>query len=181
MIVVVRIPASRGTRWLIDACSRMSTRVARLAIATAAIVTAAVPVGTREAVVAIRRPQPPVSRADQRVERLRAFFQAYRCQEPHHVQEYLRAADVYGLDYRLLPAISIRETTCGWTEQDNNWWGYHPGRQIFPSVEAGIDFVARRLAKEPPYAGKSLREKLYTYNPRPAYPVEVERIMRQIE
>ena len=120
-------------------------------------------------------------KADPRVKRLGAFFKAHHCPEPHHVADYLRAADQYRLDYRLLPAISVRETSCGWTEKDNNLWGYHPGRQTFESVESGIEFLSRQLAENPPYVGKELNQKLFTYNPRPAYPNEVLRIMRQIE
>jgi len=118
---------------------------------------------------------------DIRAERLSGFFKAYHCPTPHYVQDYLQAADRYGLDYRLLPAISVRETTCGLAEANNNRWGYHPGRQSFPSVRAGIEFLARQLAMKPPYRGKSLDKKLWTYNPRPTYPEEVRRIMRQIE
>lgn len=127
----------------------------------------------------------PADRAvhpDPRAERLEAFFRYYHCPEPHHVLEYLRVTETYGLDYRLLPAISVRETQCGVAGQDlNNWWGYHPGRQTFPSIEKGIDYVARQLAENPLYRDKSLRDKLFTYNPLPAYPDEVRRIMRQIE
>jgi hypothetical protein len=100
---------------------------------------------------------------------------------PQYISEYIHAADRYGLDYRMLPALSIRETQCGLTERQNNRWGYNSGRQGFPSIEAGIDFVARKLADQPPYKGKTLRQKLFTYNPLPAYPAEVVWIMRQIE
>jgi hypothetical protein len=127
---------------------------------------------------ATRIPTPP---SDPRVARLAAFFRAYNCPAPHYVADYIQVADYYRLDYRLLPAISIRETTCGVAEKQHNRWGYHPGRQSFTSVEAGIDYVARQLAENPPYRGKTLREKLFTYNPRPAYPDEVKHIMRQIE
>jgi hypothetical protein len=118
---------------------------------------------------------------DPRFARLERFFRRYRCPMPQPVADYLRAADGYGLDYRLLPAVSIRETLCGVQETRNNRWGYHPGRQSFPSIEAGVDYVARQLAENPAYKGKTLRDKLFTYNPRPAYPEEVQRIMRQIE
>lgn len=119
---------------------------------------------------------------DPRVTRLERFFQHYNCPAPYHVSEYLRASDGYDLDYRLLPAISVRESQCGLTERlPNNHWGYHPGRQSFPSVEAGIDYVARQLAQNRYYRGKSLPDKLFVYNPRRAYPNEVQRIMRQIE
>src|SRR5947209_2674441 len=63
-------------------------------------------------------------RVDRRVERLDRFFRLYNCRE-HHVLDYLRAADENGLDYRMLPAIAIRETGCGATAVENNHWGYH--------------------------------------------------------
>jgi hypothetical protein len=81
-----------------------------------------------------------------------------------------------------LPAVSIRETSCGkGAQQPNNFWGYHPGQQSFPSIAEGIEFVAQRLAEHPAYKGKTLDGKLFTYNPRAAYPGEVKRIMMQIE
>jgi hypothetical protein len=122
----------------------------------------------------------PVSKLDPRMGRLEKFFNIYHCPAPHHSSEYLRAADGYGLDYRLLPAVSIRETLCGITgSQQNNHWGYH--RETFPSIEAGIEFLAQRLSQHPFYKGKTLQEKLFTYNPLPGYAEEVKRIMRQIE
>lgn len=122
------------------------------------------------------------AKPDPRVARLEKFFKIYHCPAPYPTFDYLRAADSYGLDYRLLPAVSIRETLCGITKkQENNLWGYHPGRQSFPSVAVGIDFLARRLTQNPLYQGKTLQGKLFTYNPLAAYPDEVKRIMRQIE
>ena len=183
MKIVVRIPASPAIRWVPGAYRFLGgtpgnlIRVGRAFVAGLSILTWTFPASTHQTALpaVLRRPS-----TDRRAEKLTAFFEMYRCRE-HHVEQYLRAADLYGLDYRLLPAISVRETTCGLTEQDNNWWGYHPGRAAFRSVEDGIDYVARQLGKEVPYRGKSLRQKLFTYNPRPAYPGEVEAIMRQIE
>jgi hypothetical protein len=123
------------------------------------------------------RPQP-----DPRIARLEKFFEIYHCPTPRYTSQYLRAADRYGLDYRLLPAVSIRETSCGKTaNQRNNLWGYHPGRQEFPTIEAGLEVLARRLAEDSLYKGKALPDKLFTYNPVPAYVDEVTWIMRQIE
>jgi hypothetical protein len=119
--------------------------------------------------------------ADPRIERLERFFHVYHCPAPYHVSEYLRAADDYQLDYRLLPAVSIRETQCGATEVENNRWGFRNGQYSFPTVEAGIEFMAHRLAEHAYYKGKTLQQKLFTYNPLPAYPGEVTRIMQQIE
>jgi hypothetical protein len=122
-----------------------------------------------------------VSKPDHRMAVLEKFFKVYGCPAPHHVAEYLRAADRYGLDYRLLPAISIRETLCGVESWQNNWWGYHPHQQSFPSVAVGIDFVSRVLEQGDFYKGKTLDQKLFTYNPKTKYPGEVKEIMRQIE
>jgi len=118
---------------------------------------------------------------DPRIALLERFFHIYRCPTPYHVSDYLRAADDNQLDYRLLPAISIRETRCGVEQVENNWWGFHNGLEGFPSVEDGIEFMAHRLAEHPYYKGKTLQEKLFVYNPLPAYPGEVTRIMQQIE
>jgi hypothetical protein len=124
----------------------------------------------------------PIASTDPRVPRLEKFFRYYHCTTPYPTSDYLRAADRYGLDYRLLPAISIRETACGVGQQrENNHWGYHADQQSFPSVAEGIDFLSRRLTEHPFYRGKTLQDKLFTYNPRPAYPDEVKRIMRQID
>ena len=120
------------------------------------------------------------SKPDPRIARLEKFFQSYHCPAPNHTSEYIQAADDYGLDYRLLPAVSIRETLCGRTEQhEHNPWGYH--HQSFPSFAEGIEFLAQRLTQHPMYQGKTPDDMLFTYNPLPAYPGEVKRIMRQIE
>jgi hypothetical protein len=126
-------------------------------------------------------PIPVMAKVDTRAERLEKFFKLYGCPAPHHVSEYLRAADGYGLDYRLLPAVSVRETLCGVQAWENNRWGYHPHEQRFPSVAVGIDYVARVLTEGYFYKGKTLEQKLLMYNHRPAYTDEVKAIMRQIE
>jgi hypothetical protein len=124
----------------------------------------------------------PVSPSkDPRGARLEAFFKAYGCPNPLHVDEYLRAADSHALDYRILPAISLVETTCGTFERMNNRWGWDSAQSGFSSVTAGIDFITAQLAEGEPYKGKTLKEKLYTYNPYPQYVRQVERLMREIE
>jgi hypothetical protein len=125
----------------------------------------------------------PVARplTESRSARLERFFRLYRCPEPTYISEYLRIADENQLDYRLLPAISIRETQCGVHENRNNRLGYHPEEADFPTVLAGIEFIGKRLAEHPYYRGKDIAAKLFRYNPMAAYPGEVQSIMRQIE
>lgn len=117
---------------------------------------------------------------DVRTVRLEAFFHAYHCPGPLHIQDYLRAADAYDIDYRLLPALSIRESTCGRFAQKNNRWGWDSSRTGFSSVAMGIEFIARQLAFGRNYRGKTLQQKLYTYNPKPRYAEEVQKLMREI-
>jgi len=124
---------------------------------------------------------PYLPNLDPRFARLESFFRKYSCPAPQYVGEYLRMADTYGLDYRLLPAISIRETQCGVHEKGNNRLGFHPSTISFPTVLNGIEFIGKRLAEHPYYKGRSLEGKLFKYNPKPAYPGEIEWIMRQIE
>lgn len=118
---------------------------------------------------------------DSRAEKLRIFFNTYRCPAPLHVEDYLRAADTYGIDYRLLPALSVRESTCGRHERDNNRWGWNSARTGFETVGSGIEFIARQLARGRSYRGKTLEQKLRAYNPIPIYAAEVMKLMREIE
>jgi len=118
---------------------------------------------------------------DPRIARLETFFKAYDCPGPFHVREYLEAADSHALDYRLLPAISLVESTCGAFERMNNRWGWDSVQSGFDSVPAGIDYITTQLAAGPQYKGKTVHEKLFTYNPYKDYVRQVERLMHQIE
>jgi len=122
-----------------------------------------------------------VAPQDQRVFRLEAFFKAYNCPGPLHINDYLHAADANQIDYRLLPAISLLETTCGSFERKNNHWGWDSPQKAFSSVSAGIQYIATQLAEHPYYKGKTLEQKLLTYNPDRQYMTRVRRLMRQIE
>ena len=70
---------------------------------------------------------------DTRVEKLVAFFRAYRCPQPFHVQEYLRAADANAIDYRLLPAVSVRRALA-----DGMRWEITGGDGIQPEQTSAI-------------------------------------------
>jgi hypothetical protein len=118
---------------------------------------------------------------DPRPTRLETFLELHRCPAPHYVLEYVRVADDYALDYRILPAISFRESTCGEYGVWNNHWGWGSGRRRFASVPQGIHYVARQLAEGVHYKNKTLRRKLHVYNRNPRYAREIDRLMREIE
>jgi hypothetical protein len=121
--------------------------------------------------------QPP----DERRQKLQAFFQSYRCPAPYHVEDYLKEADKNAIDYRLLPAISVRESTCGRHSRLNNHWGWDSARSGFSSVRAGIRYLAQTLARGSRYKDKTVDGKLKVYNPKVQYAAEVKRLMQEIE
>jgi hypothetical protein len=116
--------------------------------------------------------------ADARVAKLVSFFRSYDCPEPYHVTSYLRAADNHDLDYRLLPVISVLESSCGKHQRHNNHWGW--GEDSFPSVGAGIDFIAKQLT-EGYFKDASAREKLSIYNPSPLYAKLGVKLLREFD
>ena len=117
---------------------------------------------------------------DARILKVDAFFESFGCPRPNYAAEYVRAADRYQIDYRIMPAISVLESTCGSYQQLNNHWGWDSARTGFPSVVHGIDFVTRQLAKAQPYRSRDLDGKLYTYNPRPSYVRAAKRLIGKI-
>jgi hypothetical protein len=118
---------------------------------------------------------------DPRIERLETFFTSYGCPTPQHAQDYVEAADVFQIDYRVLPAISLLESTCGVNARWNNRWGWNRAQGSFESITEGIAFITSQLADGDPYRDKTLEEKLFTYNPERSYPRKVKRLMTEIE
>lgn len=113
--------------------------------------------------------------------KLKSFFKAHQCPEPYHAEEYVRDADQFSIDYRLLPAVSVRESTCGVYQRLNNFWGWDSARTGFQSVTRGIHYILGELAWGRFYRGKSLDQKLHVYNPNPQYVREVRELMREID
>lgn len=118
---------------------------------------------------------------DTRCLAIRNFFQRHRSPLVPVAYRFLTAADENHLDWRLLPALSMVETTAGRYGRKTNVFGWNSGRARFKSVEAGIDFVAKRLSTSPSYAGRTARGILQKYNPaRSAYVNKVTRRMMEI-
>lgn len=118
---------------------------------------------------------------DDRYDRLESFFQSFGCPAPHYVNEYLGAADSNAIDYRLLPAISVLESTCGIYQRLNNRWGWDSARKGFSSFRAGLQYIARQLSQGRFYRNKSLEEKVHMYNPNPQYARLVRKLMLKID
>lgn len=122
----------------------------------------------------------PKYRDDPRLESLRRFFQKGDCPAQAYSQTFLEAADIYELDWRLLPSISFVESTGGKVAPNNNMFGWDSGRAQFDSPAAGIHKVGYQLAHSELYRNKDVDGILATYNPNAEYAVKVKWVMRHI-
>jgi len=68
----------------------------------------------------------------------------------------VKTSDKYGIDYRLIPAIAMRESGGGNAikEVTHNAWGFENGRTVFDSWESAIETVAKTLKER--YIAKGL-------------------------
>lgn len=102
---------------------------------------------------------------------------------------FVLVAEKYGLDWRLLPAIGIRESSGGKAACGYNPFGWGSCKlSNFSSYEQAIEALGKNLGGGNPktaryYAGNTTMEKLYYYNGTvlPTYPDEVLAIMKKIE
>jgi hypothetical protein len=117
---------------------------------------------------------------DQRLQRLRSFFNRLDSPAASEAREFIRAADENGLDWRLLPSIAVVETGGGKKAPHFNIFGWKNGREKFHSMREAIHTVARALARSKTYQNKNLRQVLETYNPGHSYPSRVIPLMRTL-
>lgn len=120
---------------------------------------------------------PPAPMMDSRHIALGNYFSKHNCPLLPYVDDFIAAADKSGIDWRLLPAISIHESTCGkrYPRNTNNPFGWLERKGTvakFESLPAAIYFITERLANHSPYVGKTIAQKLHTYCPSPKYPQE---------
>jgi len=117
---------------------------------------------------------------DPRLAFLRSFFEHGNCPAAKLSPIFLEAADMYALDWRLLPSLSFVETSGGKAARNNNIFGWDSGRAAFSSAAAGIRAVAGYLAQSSLYRHKDVDGILRTYNGRAGYGRRVKDVMRQI-
>lgn len=68
----------------------------------------------------------------------------------------VEVSDKYGIDYRLIPAIAMKESNAGAavSEKSHNAWGFENGKTYFGSWEEAIDTVGKTLKNR--YVAKGL-------------------------
>jgi len=94
-------------------------------------------------------------------------------------------AEKNGIDWRLLPAIAVRESTGGkhaCKKVKNSFFGWGSCKINFKSTEEAIEVVAKNLGGNNPntdhhYAGKTTKEILQKYNPPSVVPRYAEQVM----
>ena len=117
---------------------------------------------------------------DARLDAVRGFFEKAGCPAREYSQVFLDAADIYELDWRLLPSLSFVESTGGKAAPHNNIFGWDNGRSRFSSPTAAIWGVAYQLGHSKLYRDRSLNQLLAIYNPNPGYAARVKSVMGQI-
>lgn len=106
-----------------------------------------------------------------RTEILYKFFKKRNSPMAENSKKFVEVADKYGLDYRLLPAISCLESSCGIRmpyESYNAWgWGVYGTNVIkFQNFDDGIEQVAKGLYEGYVLKGANTPEKIAPiYNP----------------
>jgi hypothetical protein len=118
---------------------------------------------------------------DSRLRKIEQFFADRDCPLRDSAAVFLEAADRNDLDWRLLPSISMVESSGGKDYRNNNVFGWDSCRESFSSVGEGIHYVASQLANSKLYKNKNLDGKLRTYNANPDYPHRVKAFMRVMD
>ncbi|OIO18933.1 MAG: hypothetical protein CO029_01760 [Candidatus Magasanikbacteria bacterium CG_4_9_14_0_2_um_filter_41_10] len=134
----------------------------------------------------IQRPEAAELPYDVRPERIDRYFAKNNMPLKGHGKTFVEAADTCGMDWRLLPAIAVRESSGGKHMQLNNPFGWGGAQIPFESIDDATRVVGQHLCGDEPdtakwYSTTSTYEKLYRYNGTviSTYPAEVQWIMNQ--
>jgi hypothetical protein len=117
---------------------------------------------------------------DPRLLRIKQYFLERDCPAHVYAEDFVTAADQNNLDWRLLPSLSMVESTGGKASRNNNMFGWDNGDTRFRTSREGIYRVASRLNRSHLYRNKNLDGLLRTYNPRPEYRTAVMAVMEQL-
>jgi hypothetical protein len=119
-----------------------------------------------------------------------SYFDKYGAPLKGYGMKFVQEAENHGLDYRLLPAIAMRESTGGLhacKKATNSVFGYGSCKISFDSIDKSIEIVAESLGGDNPntahhYDGKTTIQILKKYNSViPNYSGQVVKIMKDIK
>jgi hypothetical protein len=120
-----------------------------------------------------------------RVTVLQEFFKKYNAPLLPNAETFVQVADLHGIDYRLMPAISCVESTCGkfLLQGSHNPFGWGGGYIYFRSFSEGIVRVGQGLNDIYFSKGLDTPEKIapvYAPPSRHTWPVKVNYFMDEI-
>lgn len=129
-----------------------------------------------------------VSLLNEHAQKIDAYFAKRNMPLEGYGMKLAKAAEANDLDWRLLPAIAIKESTGGKFACYNNPFGWGSCKIKFGSFDEAIETVAMNLGGNNPrteryYKDKTIVEKLHHYNNSvvPTYTGEVMEFMDLIE
>mgnify|MGYP001619283900 CR=1 FL=1 len=121
---------------------------------------------------------------DEQVLRINRYFAGRKMPLEGYGDKFAEAADHCDMDWRLLPAIAVRESSGGKQACGNNPFGWASCRADFESVKEAIEIIGENLCgfnskTAGYYKNKTTYERLWNYNGivNPKYPDEVLEIM----
>jgi hypothetical protein len=139
----------------------------------------------QESLPVVNVPETVVS-SDDRPDRINAYFQKYKMPLAGYGEKFVEVADSCGMDWRLLPAISVQESTGGKYMRLNNPFGWASAKIGFKDFNEAIEIVGKNLCGLNPktasyYGNKTTYQKLWSYNGtvNHAYPSHVMGIMEK--
>ncbi len=123
----------------------------------------------------------------ERAEKIDAYFAQRNMPLEGYGAKMIAEAEKNNIDWRLVPAIAIKESTGGKFACNYNPFGWASCRVKFRSWDSAIETVAHNLGGNNPataryYKGTTTEEKLYHYNGSviPAYTGEILEFMELI-
>mgnify|MGYP001224666952 FL=1 len=107
----------------------------------------------------------------------------------HEAEHFVVAAEKYDIDWRLVAAIGMIESTGGkfaCQTADYSAFGWGSCKIDFDSYEESIDIISMNLGGHNPktasfYKGKDLRGILESYNPPHIVPDYADKVMREMK
>lgn len=119
---------------------------------------------------------------DERPARIDRYFAERNMPLEGFGAKFVEVVDQCDMDWRLLPAIAVRESSGGKQAYGNNPFGWSSCWLDFESVEEAIEVVGSNLCGFNPrteayYKNKTTYERLWNYNGIIKYPEEVLKIM----
>ncbi len=110
---------------------------------------------------------------DDRVEKIEKYYNRYNLPLAKNAEDFVVSADEYDIDWRLVAAIGMIESTGGkhaCSTATYSAFGWGSCKINFDSYTESIDVISRNLSGQNPktaryYAGKDIRGILWSYNP----------------